>query len=75
MDANYKYGAYREPGMEHIPLYPKGFIALRIIQLIFSVIIVGLSGYTVALAAISGNCAMMFTVCPTTHPPRPDSPI
>lgn len=42
------YSAEREPGKEHIPVYPKGFIAVRIAQLVLSVIIVGLTGFGVA---------------------------
>jgi hypothetical protein len=61
MNSN-KYRADRMPGKEHIPVYPKGFIALRIVQLIISVIIIGLMGYTIALGAFSGNCLMIFTV-------------
>jgi hypothetical protein len=38
---------YREPGREHIPLLPKGFFAIRIVQLVLALIIMGLAGYGV----------------------------
>jgi hypothetical protein len=40
-----RYSAVRAPGREHIPLYPQGFIAIRIIQMILAVIILGLSSF------------------------------
>ncbi|KAK3953507.1 hypothetical protein QBC32DRAFT_117373 [Pseudoneurospora amorphoporcata] len=42
-----KYSSDRTPGREHIPLYPKGFIAIRIVQLIIAILIAGLSAYGV----------------------------
>lgn len=41
--------AYAVPpaGREHIPIYPSGFIAIRIAQLVLSVIIMGLAAYGV----------------------------
>ncbi|KAK3397817.1 hypothetical protein B0T20DRAFT_232589 [Sordaria brevicollis] len=41
-----KYSSDRAPGWEHIPLYPKGFIAIRIVQLVFSILISGFSAFT-----------------------------
>jgi len=40
-----QYSNRRSLGREHIPVYPPGFIALRIIQLILSVILLGVCGY------------------------------
>ncbi|KAL6863082.1 hypothetical protein ACO1O0_003326 [Amphichorda felina] len=51
----------RAPGMEHIPKYPRGFITLRILQLIAGLICLGLSAYTVAVGPILGNGVMVFT--------------
>ncbi|KAH7034651.1 uncharacterized protein B0I36DRAFT_82808 [Microdochium trichocladiopsis] len=60
-----KYSADREPGMEHIPRHPKGFVAIRIIQLLFCVICIGLSGYILAVAAFPAAGFMIF-VCVVT---------
>lgn len=35
----------RPLGREHIPAYPKGFIAIRIVQLVLALIVLGLAGY------------------------------
>ncbi|KAM7222914.1 hypothetical protein V8F06_001812 [Rhypophila decipiens] len=45
--ATTQHSAVRAPGREHIPLYPKGFIVIRILQLIFGVIILGLGAFGV----------------------------
>lgn len=42
-----QYSAVRAPGREHIPLFPKGFITIRILQLIFGVIVLGLGAFGV----------------------------
>ncbi len=65
--------AVRQPGREHIPLYPKGFIAIRIVQLVFAVLILALSGYSVAMFASSGNIFILVVVCLTEQPPLPPS--
>ncbi|CAH0056680.1 unnamed protein product [Clonostachys solani] len=39
----------RLPGREHIPDYPKGYIAVNVIQLIFSIILIGCSGFALAV--------------------------
>ncbi|GAB1311057.1 MARVEL domain-containing protein [Madurella fahalii] len=52
---NTQHSAARAPGHEHIPIYPQGFIAVRIIQLILAVLIMGLSAYSVYLLAYDGN--------------------
>jgi hypothetical protein len=35
----------RRPGWEHVPIYPKGFIAIRIVQLVLALIMLGLTSY------------------------------
>jgi hypothetical protein len=57
-----KYSNQRTPGREHFPLYPKNFIAVRIVQLVLALIILGLSGYGVAFLVFSGDCLTLFTV-------------
>jgi len=57
-----RYSAERPVGREHIPLYPRGFIALRIVQLVLAVIIIGLCGYGVYGLAFSGDILTLFTV-------------
>ena len=54
--------AQRAPGREHVPLYPKGFIAIRIVQLVVAVIILGLIAYSMSLIIFDGNCLNIFTV-------------
>ncbi|KAK0632995.1 hypothetical protein B0T14DRAFT_387280, partial [Immersiella caudata] len=58
--------AVREPGQEHIPLYPKGFIILRLVQLILSVVILALSAYGCAIFPSQGNifmtCVCLMTI-------------
>lgn len=44
-----QYPAARPAGREHIPVYPKGFIAVRIVQLVLSILIMGLSAYGMLL--------------------------
>ncbi|KAK0730424.1 hypothetical protein B0H67DRAFT_561659 [Lasiosphaeris hirsuta] len=43
------------PGREHIPVYPKGFMALRIVQLVFAIIVMGLAAYSASWLPTSGN--------------------
>lgn len=57
------YITERPAGREHIPLYPKGFVAVRIIQLVLGIICLGLTAYTVAVLPITGAALMLFTVC------------
>lgn len=52
----------RAAGREHIPIYPKGFIAVRIIQLVIAVIILGLIAYSMSLLIFDGNSLNIFTV-------------
>jgi len=42
-----QYNAQRKPGREHIPLYPSVYIVLRIIQLAFAFIALGLTAYAI----------------------------
>jgi hypothetical protein len=53
--------AERLPGREHIPIYPTGFVTVRILQLIIAIICLGLTAYTVAVLPISGAALMLFT--------------
>ncbi|KXJ87843.1 hypothetical protein Micbo1qcDRAFT_207605 [Microdochium bolleyi] len=55
-----KHSAKRDAGREHIPQYPKGFVALRILQLIFSLICMGLSAFAMSLANSSTSIIMIF---------------
>ncbi|KAI1815247.1 hypothetical protein GGS20DRAFT_356103 [Poronia punctata] len=59
MSANYFMAG--PEGQEHIPAYPKGFIAARIVQLVLAVICLGLAGYAVSLLPISGAGLTVFT--------------
>lgn len=60
---NSKYSAYRPAGREHIPIYPKGFIALRIVQLVLALIILGLCAYSLTSElSFSGGALSVFTV-------------
>jgi hypothetical protein len=43
--SNPQFAVGLPPGREHIPLLPKGFIAIRIVQLVLSLIILALAGY------------------------------
>jgi hypothetical protein len=52
----------RVAGREHIPRYTPGFITIRILQLILGLVCLGLTAYTIAYIAFSGNCLMLFTV-------------
>ncbi|KXX80077.1 hypothetical protein MMYC01_202879, partial [Madurella mycetomatis] len=47
--------AVRAPGREHIPIYPRGFIALRIVQLILTILIIALSAYSIYFLPYDGN--------------------
>ncbi|KAL7620872.1 hypothetical protein AAE478_009870 [Parahypoxylon ruwenzoriense] len=56
-----EYPNQRAPGKEHIPLYPRGFIAVRIIQLIIAIICLGLSAFGIAYLVFSGDALTLFT--------------
>ncbi|KAJ8133047.1 hypothetical protein O1611_g572 [Lasiodiplodia mahajangana] len=59
------YITERPAGKEHIPLYTKGFVAVRIIQLVLGIICLGLTAYTVAVLPITGAALMLFTAIVT----------
>lgn len=59
---NSKYSSHRPAGREHIPNYPKGFIALRFVQLILAVVIIGLCAYSLILVTGAGIALSLFTV-------------
>lgn len=56
----------RVAGREHIPLYPKGFIALRIVQLVLALFVLALASYGVSLLAFDGDIFIMVVV--SQHP-------
>lgn len=59
---------YRSAGREHIPIYPRGFIALRFVQLLLAILVIGLCGFGVHLLATNGACLSLFVVCLMMHP-------
>lgn len=61
-----KYSSHRLAGREHIPLYPKGFIALRFVQLILAVVILGLCAYSITVYNDPGIALNLFTVSSPT---------
>ncbi|KAF9878592.1 integral membrane protein [Colletotrichum karsti] len=60
-----KYSPQRRAGREHVPLYPRGFIALRIVQLVLALIITGLCAFGAYAAPTPGNCLMLFVAVAT----------
>jgi hypothetical protein len=69
-----KYSSMRDVGREHVPLYPRGFIGLRIVQLIMSLLATGLSAYSVAGSAFGGDDFLLGVVSsiPMQQTPRLD---
>ncbi|ORY70205.1 uncharacterized protein BCR38DRAFT_319823, partial [Pseudomassariella vexata] len=65
MENHSKYSTHRPAGREHFPHYPKGFIAVRILQLIITVVCLGLCGYGVTFLVFSGDALMLFTAVAT----------
>ncbi|KAI0468501.1 hypothetical protein F4859DRAFT_205720 [Xylaria cf. heliscus] len=59
------YVTERAAGREHIPIYPKAFITVRIIQLVLGIICLGLTAYAVAVVPIVGAILMLFTAIVT----------
>jgi len=59
------YSNQRPAGREHIPLHPKGFVALRIVQLVVGLACLGLCGFGVAVLTFSGDSLMLFTAVAT----------
>ena len=73
-----KFSAVRAPGREHIPLYPKNWIAMRIVQLVLAVIIMALGAYGIAMIPTSGDILIvvvvgfsLFTLIPSIRIPSP----
>ncbi|KAI1105557.1 hypothetical protein F4804DRAFT_331144 [Jackrogersella minutella] len=60
-----KYSNQRAPGKEHIPLYPKGFVTVRILQLLLSIICLGLSAFGIVYLVFAGDGLMLFTAIAT----------
>ncbi|KJZ77472.1 hypothetical protein HIM_03196 [Hirsutella minnesotensis 3608] len=55
--------AHREPGREHIPAFPKGWVVLRFFQLAFAVVSIGPLAYVLSVQPILGAfIAIFFTV-------------
>ncbi|KAI0425363.1 hypothetical protein F5Y09DRAFT_321910 [Xylaria sp. FL1042] len=55
------YITERSAGREHVPIYPKGFVAVRIIQLVLGIICLGLSAYITSVLPITGAVLVLFT--------------
>lgn len=67
---NVKYSPERAPGREHVPRYPPGFVAIRFVQLVFALIIIGLAAYGISLLPFDGSIFILVVVsCKTL--PRP----
>ncbi|KAK1975139.1 hypothetical protein LZ30DRAFT_786485 [Colletotrichum cereale] len=60
MENSNRYSSQRARGREHIPLYLKGFIALRVVQLVLALTTTGLCAFGIHVAPISGACLMIF---------------
>ncbi len=55
--------AVRAAGKEHMPNYPRGWITIRILQLIVAIVILGLCSYLVTTSVIgAGFYVQIFTV-------------
>jgi hypothetical protein len=59
------YSTARPAGREHFPVYPKGFIAIRFVQLVIALVILGLDAYGLSVLSFSGDGLNIFTV---SHP-------
>jgi hypothetical protein len=53
-----QHPAARPLGKEHIPTYPPGFIAIRIVQLVLAVIILGLTAYGLFFSRCARNATL-----------------
>lgn len=51
----------------HILPLPKFVFALKIVQLVVAIVILGLAAYGVTFIAFDGDCLMLFTVCTPIH--------
>ncbi|KAI0007202.1 hypothetical protein F4779DRAFT_593054, partial [Xylariaceae sp. FL0662B] len=65
MQQSPRYSIERAPGKEHILLYPRGFIAVRIIQLIIGIVCLGLCAFGVSYLVFAGDALMLFTAVAT----------
>lgn len=63
-----QYSASRPAGREHVPTMPKGFIAIRIVQLVLAVIVLALSAFTLSMFPFRSNGLSTFTVSIVTGP-------
>ncbi len=63
-----KYSAARVPGREHIPLFPKGFIAVRIVQLVLCLLVLALSAYGIAGGYAANGIVFILAVVSCTPP-------
>lgn len=50
---------------DHILTLPKGFIALRILQLITAIVVLGLAAYGIQYLSFDGDDLSLFTVRPS----------
>ncbi|KAK1837218.1 hypothetical protein QBC39DRAFT_366742 [Podospora conica] len=61
----------RPPGRDHIPLYPRYFLPLRLLQLLLALVVLGFGAYGVATIAIPGNIfivvAAIFNITASTY--------
>lgn len=62
MNNNSRYSTGSPAGREHFPIYPKGFIAIRIVQLVLAVVILAIDAYTLSVLAWRANGLNAFTV-------------
>ncbi|KAG8163314.1 hypothetical protein KVR01_006611 [Diaporthe batatas] len=60
-----KYSPHRPAGRQHVPNYPKGFIALRFVQLILAVVVLGLCAYSLIYYSAAGIALSVFTAVAT----------
>lgn len=57
-----RYSTIRPEGREHFPKTPKGFIAIRIVQLILAVAVLGLDAYVLSNVLFDGAELTIFVV-------------
>lgn len=57
-----QHSTVRPPGREHIPIYPRGFIVIRIVQLVLAVVIIALAAYSIHYGAYDANEFIMAVV-------------
>ncbi len=64
------HGFARPEGREHIPIFPKNFVAFRIVQLVLSVIVLALSAYGVAAGYAANGIVYILAVVSYTRVSR-----